>query len=65
MVEEISIDLLKDKISFEGVIIGHLPKIYIREKNFINFPIKATGGIESIRENSLKNIEQLNLNDMY
>ena len=60
-----TLNLLKDKISFEGVIIGHLPKIYIREKNFINFPIKATGGIESIRENSLKNIEQLAMPQLF
>jgi len=60
-----TLNLLKDKISFEGVIIGHLPKIYNREKNFINFPIKATGGIESIRENSLKNIEQLAMPQLF
>jgi hypothetical protein len=60
-----TLNLLKNKINFEGVIIGHLPKIYVREKNFISFPIKATGGIESIRENSLKKIEQLAMPQLF
>ena len=49
-----TLNILKDKLKFNGVIIGHLPKIYPREKNYINKPIAATGGIESIRANNLK-----------
>jgi len=43
--------LLKDKIDFQGVIIGALPGIYKREKYFIGSSkiTNGTGGIESIR----------------
>ncbi|MZH03267.1 MAG: hypothetical protein F3745_07715 [Nitrospinae bacterium] len=43
--------LLKDKINFEGIIIGALPSIYLREKHFLTSvkPRSGVGGIESIR----------------
>jgi hypothetical protein len=41
--------LLKDRIEFDVVVLGHLPAIYQREENFGTVPTQATGGIESIR----------------
>ena len=46
-----TLDHLQGRISFDGVIIGHLPTIYLREKNYLTRPKLATGGIESIRLN--------------
>ena len=49
-----TLNFLKNKLKFKGVIIGHTPKTYTREKNYINNPVTATGGIESIRLSNLK-----------
>jgi hypothetical protein len=48
-----TVNYLQDKINFDGVIIGHGPNIYDREKNFLERPSKGIGGIEFIRINQL------------
>jgi len=51
-----TLDILKNEINFEGIIIGHLSDIFEREKNFITRPLKATGGIEWIRVSRDNNV---------
>tara|TARA_X000000950_G_scaffold289404_1_gene412943 strand:- start:9171 stop:10433 length:1263 start_codon:yes stop_codon:yes gene_type:complete len=50
-----AMNLLKDKIEFKNIFIGHLHNIYTREKNFYDEDniTKATGGVESIRQKDL------------
>ena len=50
-----TLNLLKDKINFKNIFIGHLHQIYFREKIFYNNDKidKAFGGLESIRQNDL------------
>tara|TARA_Y100000389_G_scaffold169439_1_gene175722 strand:- start:30190 stop:31452 length:1263 start_codon:yes stop_codon:yes gene_type:complete len=54
-----TLNILRDKLNFNGIIIGHLPKIYVREKNYIDKPSVATGGIESIRRSNLQSRAKL------
>jgi hypothetical protein len=51
-----TLELLNGKLKFGGVIVGHLPAIYTREMNYVSKPLRATGGIESIRHNEAQKI---------
>lgn len=54
-----TLKLLKDKISFDGIIVGALPTIYHREGSFLDKEriVGATGGIESIRMNRVGRVD--------